>query len=93
MNNKQYITNVDIITGDAVLKDHAILLEGDRIKDILPMDRLENLPEGCCDNSGSCCGSGNGNGNSSRNDGGGGIFYDGSGCYAARALSTCIPTT
>lgn len=44
MNKEQYIVNVNVITGDAILEKHAILLEGDRIKDILPMDRIAGLP-------------------------------------------------
>lgn len=43
MNNKHYILNVNVITKDNVLENHAVILEGDRIKKITSMNELSEI--------------------------------------------------
>ncbi len=43
MDNEQLIINVNIIARDMVLENHAIILENDRIKKIMPMGQLNKV--------------------------------------------------
>lgn len=45
MNSRQLIINTNVITKDSILENHAVIIEADRIKEILPMAQLAQLKE------------------------------------------------